>query len=154
DAKAIQDRLDQVAGVDGWMDHYQVLADGSVMCKLGISSGGSPRSTSAARASSRTAATEPKPLSATHCEVRHRPLFVPSAERLGRLRSEETPELPPWAMPGQDIAKRRQPVEQHGQPNAMPKDGSELERRLADYDARLAAEGLIMAGDLLSHVSK
>jgi hypothetical protein len=37
--------------------------------------------------------------------------------------------------------------------HTMPKTGEELERRLADYDGRLAAQGLIMDGDLLLHVS-
>ena len=34
DARVIQDRLDDVLGVQGWQDDYQILEDGSVMCKL------------------------------------------------------------------------------------------------------------------------
>jgi hypothetical protein len=34
DARAIQDRLDEVLGVMGWQDSYRVLPDGSVMCRL------------------------------------------------------------------------------------------------------------------------
>src|SRR5713226_5614167 len=34
DARAIQDRLDEVLGVDGWQDDYECLADGSVVCRL------------------------------------------------------------------------------------------------------------------------
>lgn len=34
DARAIQDRLDDVLGAGGWQDDYQVLADGSVVCRL------------------------------------------------------------------------------------------------------------------------
>lgn len=34
DVRAIQDRLDDVMGVDGWQDEYSVLADMSVVCKL------------------------------------------------------------------------------------------------------------------------
>jgi hypothetical protein len=34
DARAIQDRLDDALGVDGWQDEYDVLPDGSVVCKL------------------------------------------------------------------------------------------------------------------------
>jgi hypothetical protein len=34
DARAIQDRLDTVLGVDGWSDDYEALADGSVVCRL------------------------------------------------------------------------------------------------------------------------
>src|SRR6266516_3728599 len=34
DARAIQDRLDDVLGVAGWQDDYECLPDGSVVCRL------------------------------------------------------------------------------------------------------------------------
>jgi hypothetical protein len=34
DARLIQDRLDDVLGVENWEDVYEILPDGSVMCKL------------------------------------------------------------------------------------------------------------------------
>jgi hypothetical protein len=34
DARVIQDRLDDVLGVDGWQDDYECLSDGSVLCRL------------------------------------------------------------------------------------------------------------------------
>src|SRR5262245_19672240 len=34
DARAIMDRLDNVLGVGNWQDHYQLLLDNSVMCRL------------------------------------------------------------------------------------------------------------------------
>lgn len=34
DARVVMDRLDAVAGTDGWQDQYQVLPDGSVVCTL------------------------------------------------------------------------------------------------------------------------
>jgi hypothetical protein len=34
DARAIQDRLDEVLGVDGWEDEHSCLPDGSVVCRL------------------------------------------------------------------------------------------------------------------------
>jgi hypothetical protein len=34
DARAVQDRLDEVLGIEGWQDHYEVLPDGSVVCRL------------------------------------------------------------------------------------------------------------------------
>jgi hypothetical protein len=40
DARAIQDRLDTVLGVDGWQDDYEALPDGSVVCKLRCRIGG------------------------------------------------------------------------------------------------------------------
>ena len=36
DARAVQDRLDSVVGVEGWQDHYEVLPDGSAVCSLRV----------------------------------------------------------------------------------------------------------------------
>jgi hypothetical protein len=36
DARVVQDRLDEVVGVTGWQDEYEVLQDGSVVCRLRI----------------------------------------------------------------------------------------------------------------------
>ena len=40
DCRVIQDRLDDVLGVENWMDEYQLLPDGSVVCKLQLNIGG------------------------------------------------------------------------------------------------------------------
>ena len=40
DARAVQDRLDDVLGVENWQDEYAVQADGSVVCKLSVRIGG------------------------------------------------------------------------------------------------------------------
>src|SRR5947208_15699528 len=40
DARAIQDRLDDVLGVEGWQDEYEVLPDNSVVCRLRLKIGG------------------------------------------------------------------------------------------------------------------
>jgi hypothetical protein len=40
DARAIQDRLDDVLGVAGWQDEYEMLPDGSVLCRLKCKIGG------------------------------------------------------------------------------------------------------------------
>jgi hypothetical protein len=36
DARVIMERLDAVLGLGGWQDEYQVLTDGSVLCRLSI----------------------------------------------------------------------------------------------------------------------
>lgn len=36
DVRLVQDRLDQVLGVDGWQDEYQLQPDGSVVCQLRV----------------------------------------------------------------------------------------------------------------------
>jgi hypothetical protein len=40
DARLIQDRLDEVLGVENWQDKYDILPDGSVMCRLRLNLGG------------------------------------------------------------------------------------------------------------------
>lgn len=40
DARAIQDRLDEVLGADGWQDNYRPLEDGCCVCKLSLNIGG------------------------------------------------------------------------------------------------------------------
>lgn len=40
DARLVQDRLDDVLGVEGWQDEYNLLPDGSVVCKLQLNLGG------------------------------------------------------------------------------------------------------------------
>jgi hypothetical protein len=40
DARLIQDRLDEVLGVENWQDKYDILPDGSVMCRLRVRLGG------------------------------------------------------------------------------------------------------------------
>jgi hypothetical protein len=40
DSRAVQDRLDDVLGVDGWQDDYRCLPDGSVVCRLRCRIGG------------------------------------------------------------------------------------------------------------------
>ncbi|MCS6863784.1 MAG: Rad52/Rad22 family DNA repair protein [Gemmataceae bacterium] len=39
DARLIQDRLDEVLGVENWQDSYQILPDGSVICRLRLKLG-------------------------------------------------------------------------------------------------------------------
>src|SRR5262245_49381446 len=39
DARVIQDRLDDVLGVTGWQDDYEVLPDNSVVCRLRLKLG-------------------------------------------------------------------------------------------------------------------
>ena len=39
DARLIQDRLDEVLGVENWEDGYKILVDGSVMCRLRVKLG-------------------------------------------------------------------------------------------------------------------
>src|SRR5437588_5827701 len=39
DARAVEDRLDAIFGVDGWQDAYHLLPNGNVVCKLRVKIG-------------------------------------------------------------------------------------------------------------------
>ncbi len=40
DCRLVQDRLDEVLGVENWMDDYEILPEGSVICRLRLNIGG------------------------------------------------------------------------------------------------------------------
>jgi hypothetical protein len=69
------------------------------------------------------------------------------------------PTLPAWAMPageagnGPPAAAKARQAAPKAKANPLPKDGPELERRLAAFDAELTLAGVIMDGDLLANVS-
>ncbi|MGH7226293.1 MAG: Rad52/Rad22 family DNA repair protein, partial [Gemmataceae bacterium] len=56
-----------------------------------------------------------------------------------------TPTLPPSALP-----KPKKAAAKNGPP--MPANGVELQRRVHDYDARLAQQGVCQAGELVKHI--
>src|SRR5262249_5067746 len=71
-----------------------------------------------------------------------------------------TPTLPAYALPPKE---KQAPAQPPGKPapaakvartalHTLPANGAELQRRLYDYDARLAAQGLGPPGALVKHV--
>ena len=40
DVRLVEDRLDEVLGVENWQDDYEILSDGSVACRLRLNLGG------------------------------------------------------------------------------------------------------------------
>jgi hypothetical protein len=163
DARTIQDRLDEVLGVMGWQDSYKLLPDGSVMCRLRLKIGdewiakvdvggqseqpdGGDRTKAAFSDALKRAAVKfgvgryLYRLPQLWCDYdSHKRQFV------------RPPTLPPAALPA------RQPAAPPPKPklatNAMPQSGADLQKRLTDYDVRLAAQGVCEAGELLRHVT-
>ena len=68
-----------------------------------------------------------------------------------------TPTLPTSALPK---SKKQTPpvhlkvesVQAKSNGSTMPADGGELQRRVGDYDARLAQQGVCRAGELVEHI--
>jgi hypothetical protein len=174
DARDVQDRLDEVLGVENWQDEYQLLPDNSVMCKLKLKVGkkwiqkmdvGSPseqpdggdRLKAAFSDALKRAAVKfgigryLYRLEATWCD------YDPAKRCF-----TQTPKLPPWALPKLETNTPTPPPKKVEQPQAQPQptearpnlpaDGKALHQRLREYDAKLASDGRCTLGALLAKV--
>jgi hypothetical protein len=190
DARVIQDRLDEVLGVEGWSDDYECLADGSVVCRLRLRLGeewvtkvdvGGPSEQPDGGDRMKAAFSDALKRAAVKFGV-GRYLYRLPAQWVDydpqRRQFARTPTLPASALPRKPAekkqpekapkesapaneatrkapAKESAPAPQKGRAAAspaLPANGEELQRRLTDYDAKLAAQGVCPRGELLRHV--
>jgi hypothetical protein len=206
DARLIQDRLDTVLGVENWQDRYELLTDGSVICRLRLKLGshwvtktdvGSPSEQPDSGDRLKAAFSDALKRAAVKFGIGRYLYRLPAQwveydpvkKQLVRL-----PTLPTFALPKPDSVKDKSsaaqrdekavqapaaPVEtpcqppQVEKPNAvsskpnqkespkhspvppkpsLPANGEELQRRLQEYDAKLAARKMCPRGALLNHV--
>lgn len=178
DARVVQDRLDDVFGVVGWQDDYELLPDGNVLCRLrGLVNGqwvtkadvGGPSEQPDGGDRLKAAFSDALKRAAVKWGI-GRYLY-----RLGgqwvdydpqKKKLLGKPTLPAWANPAAaKTIPAKQPltreVGQTSKPPAAaaksaagrPANGDELMERLGDYDARLAQEGVCKRGELLEHVT-
>jgi hypothetical protein len=171
DARAIQDRLDEVLGVDGWQDEYRCLPDGSVVCRLRLRIGSEWIAKTDVGSQSEQSEGGDRLKGAFSDALKRVAVKFGVGRYLYRLSGQwvdynpklkqlaGTPQLPAWALPTKDRARSTQrngtKPEQNGspaKPHTLPANGAELSQRLADYDARLAEQCLCMRGDLVRHV--
>jgi hypothetical protein len=173
DARAIQDRLDQVLGVDGWQDSYRVLEDGTVVCRLRLRIGqdwiaktdvGSPSEQGDSGDQRKAAFSDALKRAAVKFGIgrylyRLPPQWVDYDSH--KKQFTQTPKLPPFAIPksskGAAAAEAKsEPAEakksRNAGANAPPTNGLELQRRLYEYDAKLSQQGLCVQGALVKHV--
>jgi hypothetical protein len=161
DARVIQDRLDEVLGVEGWQDEYQLLPDGSVVCKLRLKLGGEWITKVDVGSPSEQPDGGDRLKAAFSDALKRAAVKFGVGRYLYRLQSQwvdydpvkkqftQTPQLPAFAQSNRRDAGRPRP-----QPQGLPADGAELHKRLRDYDARLAAQKLCTVGALLSYVAQ
>jgi hypothetical protein len=172
DARAIQDRLDEVLGVLGWQDEYECLPDGSVVCRLRLRLGdewitkmdvGAPSEQPDEGDRRKAAFSDALKRAAVKFGI-GRYLY-----RVGAIWADFDPQkkkfvrpptLPPEFLPKSKLAgigKNRtadQPVVVDKTPAkaGLPATGLELMQRLNAYDSQLAKQGLCKAGDLVKYV--
>jgi hypothetical protein len=180
DARVIQDRLDDVLGVEGWQDEYECLSDGSVMCRLRIKVGGEWITKMDVGGPSEQPDGGDRMKAAFSDSLKRAAVKFGLGRYLYRLPAQwvdydprnrqfvKVPTLPAFALPKAKPAepkpapKEQPPAQPAAQPAAkkaakagaqsLPADGGELRRRLHDYDAKLAAQGLCERGALVKHV--
>jgi hypothetical protein len=190
DARVIQDRLDEVLGVEGWSDDYEVLADGSVVCRLRLRLGdewvvkvdvGGPSEQQDGGDRMKAAFSDALKRAAVKFGV-GRYLYRLPAQWVDydpqRRQFARPPQLPAFALPRKQQDKK-EPEKVHKEPvpvseparrptvkepalvvkkvrataaHALPANGEELQRRLSDYDTKLADRGVCPRGALLKHV--
>jgi hypothetical protein len=176
DARVIQDRLDQVLGVEGWQDDYQCLPDGSVVCRLRLRLGdewvtkvdvGSPSEQPDGGDRLKAAFSDALKRAAVKFGIGRYLYRLPGqwveydAKRRQFARPPQVPAAAqPRKSPAGAAASERPPRGTAARPaaktglHALPANGVELQRRLFDYDAKLAAQGLCRPGALVQHVTE
>ena len=180
DARVIQDRLDDVLGVTGWQDEYECLPDGSVVCRLRLRLGDEWITKMDVGGPSEQPDGGDRLKAAFSDALKRAAVKFGIGRYLYRLPSQwvdydpkkkqfvRTPSLPPSAIPLPQRAARRpltavspeQPrkaengkKKAEGKTNpAMPANGIELQRRVYDYDSRLAQQGVCQPGELVKHI--
>jgi hypothetical protein len=156
DARAIQDRLDDVLGVDGWQDEYECLPDGSVVCRLRLRLGnewitkmdvGGPSEQPDSGDRMKAAFSDALKRAAVKFGI-GRYLYRLPAQWLDydpqKRQFLRAPSLPAWARPAPEAPKLAT--------QGRPANGEELQRRLQNYETRLVANGICQPGELLQHV--
>jgi hypothetical protein len=170
DARVIQDRLDDVLGVEGWQDEYEVLPDGTVVCRLRLKIGGEWVVKMDVGGPSEQPDGGDRMKAAFSDALKRAAVKFGVGRYLYRLPSQwvdydpvkrqfrSTPTLPAFAMPkrrakaalaeAEDAGPRTLPATTH----KLPASGDELLQRLEGYEAKLVDEGVCEKGDLLRHV--
>jgi hypothetical protein len=176
DARAIQDRLDDVLGVMGWQDSYKCLEDGSVVCRLRLRLGdewitkmdvGSPSEQPDGGDRLKAAFSDALKRAAVKFGIGRYLYRLPTQwvdYDPHKRQFARPPQLPAFALPEKKRPAREAestprpavpaPSRKSAAPasHTPPANGEELLRRLYDYDAKLAAQGLCAKGALVKHI--
>ncbi len=167
DCRVIQDRLDAVLGVENWQDEYELLTDGSVLCKLQLKIGerwitkmdvGSPSDQPDGGDRLKAAFSDALKRAAVKFGI-GRYLYRLPAQWADydpvKKQFTQPPQLPGFALPKIKVTTPSQQKQaESAKLPVLPSNGEELHNRLREYDAKLAAQKRCGIGALLSHVAK
>lgn len=76
----------------------------------------------------------------------------PSRKQVGTSAPRSAPSSPPPPAPSKPAAETKAAGDSGKHGHTMPKSGAELDRRVREFDAKLAAEGLSRPGDLVAYL--
>lgn len=157
DARAIQDRLDEVLGTDGWEDEYECLSDGAVVCRLKLKIGdvwitkmdvGGPSAQPDEGDRRKAAFSDALKRAAVKFGVGRYLYRLPQQWVDYDAKTKRMVGVPKIPVP----PTPKQPRPKAAPAANLPSDGVELKKRLTDYDTRLAKQGLCKPGELVAHV--
>jgi hypothetical protein len=165
DARAIQDRLDEVVGVMGWQDEYECLPDGSVVCRLQLRLGEEWITKMDVGSQSEQPDEGDRRKAAFSDALKRAAVKFGIGRYLYRLpqvwcdydpqkrQFVRPPALPDPARTQGASPSQAAPVPAPAPaPRTLPATGLELEERLVAMQSRLVDEGLCQPGDLVRHV--
>ncbi len=165
DARSIQDRLDRVLGVTGWQDEYECLPDGSVVCRLRLRIGdewitkmdvGGPSEQPDEGDRRKAAFSDALKRAAVKFGIGRYLYRLPSqwvdydSNKRQFARTPSLPSNPKTQPPPVRLNAASDRTPKNG--STMPENGDELRRRVQDYDARLAQQGMCGSGELVAHL--
>ena len=173
DARAIMGRLDEVLGITNWATQYEVLPNNCVKCILSLRIGGewiakedvgNPSEQPDEGDRTKAAFSDALKRSAVNWGIGrylYRARHAWYDYDVQKKRFVNTPPLPPGPQPRhqrQPEARVRTPQEANGRsrqqaPAEQPAAQRSFYQKLKEYDAKLTAEGLCKAGDLVKHVA-
>ncbi len=165
DVRAIMDRLDSVVGVENWQDHYELLPDNSVMCRLRVRLGdrwitktdvGSPSEQPDGGDRLKAAFSDALKRTAVKFGIGRYLYRLPQQWAdydSSKKQFSSPPRLPDWAKAPSGL-EAAPPVSSPVKTTGLPANGGELHRRLRKADSELAAKGLCPIGSLLAHVTQ
>lgn len=161
DARVIQDRLDEVLGVENWQDEYDSLPDGSVVCRLRLRLGeewvtkvdvGSPSEQPDEHDRVKAAFSDALKRAAVKFGIGRYLYRLPSTWCVYDPQKRQFRQLP--SLPSGKKSKSAAAEKFVTGGHQLPADGAELAHRLTDYEAKLAGLGVCGIGDLLQHLTK
>jgi len=158
DARVIQDRLDDVLGVDGWQDDYEALPDGSVICRLRLKLGAEWITKVDVGGQSEQPDGGDRMKAAVSDALKRAAVKFGIGRYLYRLPQQwvdYNPAKRQFVNPPQlaaPTAPRKTKAAAPANGKSLPADGAELLARLKDYESKLVAQGLCKPGELTQYV--